>query len=79
MNTTEEFLAAKERKERKDPADASAPILTRRHFLNRSSLGLGAIGLASLLNERLFAADTGGLPGLPHFAAKAKRVIYLFQ
>ena len=79
MNTTEEFLASKERKERKDWADASAPILTRRHFLNRSSLGLGAIGLASLLNERLFAADTGGLPGLPHFAAKAKRVIYLFQ
>ena len=23
--------------------------------------------------------DTGGLPGLPHFAPKAKRVIYLFQ
>ena len=25
------------------------------------------------------AAATGGLPGLPHFAPKAKRVIYLFQ
>jgi len=37
------------------------------------------------LNEQLFAAGanaanaTGGLPGLPHFAPKAKRVIYLFQ
>ncbi|MBM3877502.1 MAG: DUF1501 domain-containing protein [Verrucomicrobia bacterium] len=55
------------------------PALARRHFLNRTSLGLGALGLASLLNERLFAADTGGLPGVPHFAPKAKRVIYLFQ
>src|SRR6266581_4310150 len=25
------------------------------------------------------ATATGGLPGLPHFAPKAKRVIYLFQ
>ena len=25
------------------------------------------------------AAEPGGLPGLPHFAPKAKRVIYLFQ
>ena len=54
-------------------------LLNRRHFFGRASLGLGALGLASLMNERLVAADTGGLPGLPHFAAKAKRVIYLFQ
>src|SRR4029077_2267547 len=25
------------------------------------------------------ASETGGLPGLPHFVPKAKRVIYLFQ
>jgi hypothetical protein len=41
--------------------------------------------LASLLNEKLFAEPSktlsaaGGLPGLPHFVARAKRVIYLFQ
>jgi len=43
---------------------------------------LGATALAGLLNEQLFAAGanaTGGLRGLPHFAPKAKRVIYLFQ
>src|SRR6202035_2248361 len=27
----------------------------------------------------LLQAETGGLPGLPHFPAKAKRVIYLHQ
>ncbi len=59
--------------------------LTRRAFFGRSARGLGVIGLASLLNPRLFAAEKsspnaiGGLAELPHFAAKAKRVIYLFQ
>ena len=34
-----------------------------------------------LLNKNLFASEetAGGLPGIPHFAPKAKRVIYLFQ
>ena len=61
-------------------SEIGAPVLQRRHFLNRAGIGLGALGLASLLKENLFAgATTGGLPGMPHFAAKAKRVIYLFQ
>jgi hypothetical protein len=58
-------------------------LVTRRHFFGRSVTGVGIAALASLLNEDLFAADTvdetGGLPGLPHFRPKAKRVIYLFQ
>jgi hypothetical protein len=65
-------------------------LLTRRHFLGLTGAGLGAAALATLLDEDLLAqgrsaaapasADsTGGLPGLPHFAPKAKRVIYLFQ
>src|SRR5947209_12258248 len=57
-------------------------LLTRRHFFSRASTGIGIAALASLLNRDLAAAEhkaTGGLPGLPHFAAKAKRVIYLFQ
>jgi hypothetical protein len=41
-------------------------------------MGLGAAALAHLLGQGASAA-TGGLPGLPHFAPKAKRVIYLFQ
>ncbi len=43
--------------------------LTRRHFFGKSATGIGAAALGSLLS-----AET-----LPHFAPKAKRVIYLFQ
>ncbi|MFO0950330.1 MAG: DUF1501 domain-containing protein [Isosphaeraceae bacterium] len=60
------------------PTDPLA--LTRRHFLSSASLGLGAMGLASLLpGQAEAAARVGGLPEFPHFAPKAKRVIYLFQ
>ena len=53
---------------------------TRRAFLERSTLGLGGIALGSLLNARAARRNAiGGLAGLPHFAPKAKRVIYLFQ
>ncbi len=57
--------------------------LDRRAFLNRSGLGLAA--LTSLVGQDGWAAEvasptaTGGLPGLPHFTPRAKRVIYLFQ
>lgn len=53
---------------------------TRRHFFGRSAVGIGAAALASLLgNEAPAGAATGGLPGLPHFVPRAKRVIYLFM
>jgi hypothetical protein len=50
--------------------------LTRRHLFGRAATGLGAAALGSLLG-----AESGSGPGseLPHFAPKAKRVIYLFQ
>ena len=51
--------------------------IARRDFLSRTSLGLGAAALAHLSGGELSAAE--GLPGLPHFAPKAKRVIYLMQ
>jgi len=58
--------------------------MTRRHFFSRTSTGIGAAVLATLLNEDVCGAEAaanpdGGLPGLPHFPPKAKRVIYLFQ
>src|SRR6266498_3335577 len=52
--------------------------LTRRHFFARTAAGVGTAALASLLGRDLEAA-TAGLPGLPHFPARAKRIIYLFQ
>src|SRR5438477_10029539 len=56
-----------------DPLHEHRLTLTRRHF-TRSTLGLAA--LWTLLGEKSRAE---GLPGLPHFRPKAKRVIYLFQ
>ena len=58
--------------------------INRRTFLGRAGGGIGLAALASLMNEEVMGApsgltSTGGMPGLPHFAPKAKRVIYLFQ
>ena len=53
-------------------------VSTRRQFFGRTATGLGVTALGSLLARDGYAAS-GGLPGLPHFAPKAKRVIYLFQ
>ena len=59
-------------------------IQSRRDFLAKTALGFGTLGLASLLNPMSAVADAhgiddGGVLGRPHFAPKAKRVIYLFQ
>jgi hypothetical protein len=59
-------------------------IPTRRDFLAKTGLGLGAAALARLLGAESPApgmppGGAGGVPGLPHFPAKAKRVICLFQ
>ncbi|WP_158860463.1 DUF1501 domain-containing protein [Lunatibacter salilacus] len=56
----------------------------RRKFLSKASLGLGSLALGSLLVPDLFSGkpslDTDKLmANIPHFAPKAKRVIYLFQ
>src|SRR4051794_6359759 len=58
--------------------------LTRRHFFGLASTGIGTAALASLMGPEAFGATAdasanGGLPGLPHFAPKAKRVIFLHQ
>jgi len=58
--------------------------LSRRQFLNRFGMGLGGVALAELLGADQASAATPELPptgllGSPHFPAKAKRVIYLFQ
>ena len=59
---------------------------TRRDFLTRTSLGLGALTMGSfldpigLLGKPTTSAELGGgILGGPHFTPKAKRVIYLFQ
>ncbi len=64
-----------------NPLLESQLLINRRQFFSRTSTGIGVAALASLLDGDLLQAETqtGGLPGLPHFAGKAKRVIYLFQ
>ncbi len=56
---------------------------TRREMLGRTAGGLGAAALLSLLGKTGSAASESGtakgLPGLPHFTPRAKRVIYLFM
>ncbi len=51
--------------------------VTRREFFGRSALGIGTAALANLLARDGVAEERiGGLVGLPHFAPKAKHVIY---
>ncbi len=58
----------------------------RRHFLQKLGLGIGGLALGNLLDpfgnssgsSATSLLQSGPVP-LPHFAPKAKRVIYLFQ
>ena len=72
MTTQEHFLLDHKR------------ALARRWFLRDCGVGLGSIALASLLGERQAQAVKTFVseplaPRVPHFAPKAKRVIYLFM
>ncbi|MEX0867552.1 MAG: DUF1501 domain-containing protein [Pirellulales bacterium] len=72
-----------------NPLNEHLQLMNRRQLLANSARPLGAAALASLLGTaalqriaagaKFDAAEQGGLPGLPHFAPKAKRVIYLFM
>jgi uncharacterized protein DUF1501 len=71
-----------------NPREERSAYLTRRQFFSRSVLGLGTVALSTLLNRDAFGAlaggaanptRAGGLPDVPHFAPKAKRVIYMLQ
>jgi uncharacterized protein (DUF1501 family) len=64
-----------------NPSPNALSQLTRRSFLSTASCSVGSLALSQLLLKESQAASTGdrGLPGLPHFAPKAKRVVCLFQ
>ncbi len=53
----------------------------RRKFLSKMSLGIGGIALGSLMVPGMFSGNEDDLFNnvVPHFAPKAKRIIYLFQ
>ncbi len=62
-----------------------AEHLTRRQLFGLGAKGIGLAALSSLLKNEGYAQEaardlkTGGMQGLPHFAPKAKRVIFLHQ
>jgi hypothetical protein len=64
---------------------ATGQALNRRHFLRNSGAGIGSLALTSLIGKTATAssspAPAAGAEHFaePHFAAKAKRIIYLFQ
>lgn len=64
------------------PTGESLHSITRRQFFQDCGVGVGKIALASLLcnGARAVAAQPDPLaPAAPHFAPKAKHVIYLFM
>jgi len=67
-----------------NPLQQYAASMSRRYWLSQAAGGVGAIALGSLLSQDARAGSAtpqigGGLPTLPHFKPKAKRIIYLFQ
>ena len=70
-----------------DPRDLQLRDITRRHFFGQCGVGVGALALQQLLSESGWAVPGGPTidpmhplaPRTPHFAPKAKRVIYLFM
>jgi len=69
-----------------DPRLEARLLVNRREFFGKSACGIGTAALAMLLARDGLSAEAsalpqriGGLPELPHFAPKAKHVIYLFQ
>jgi hypothetical protein len=55
-------------------------FLSRREFLGRCGIGMGALGLAMLAGEGRAGVDLDRplAPRAPHFPARAKRVIHIF-
>ena len=64
-----------------DPILEQKLHINRRQFFGRCATGIGTAALASLVNPDVFASNALNpmAPKPPHFAPKAKRVIYLFQ
>ena len=57
--------------------------INRRKFLTSLSIGVGSVALGSLLIPNLFGGaveeEAAFVPGIPHFAPKAKRISTCFK
>lgn len=66
------------------PLEQFLTLESRRQFFRSSALGLGSVALSTLLQDDVSLATpqtsiSPGQPGVPHFAPRAKRAIYLFM
>ena len=59
------------------PNDEALKRITRRHFFRDAGFGIGALALAELAGHAEQASDAG--KPRPHFAPKAKNIIFLFM
>src|SRR5437868_1837642 len=55
----------------------NSPLLTRRQMLQRTCAGFGLVGLAGLLGPQALLASSS--VRAPHFAPRARRIIFLFM
>ena len=55
------------------------PSVNRRDFLQCAACGFGGVALHAMLADMAAAANNPLAPRTPHFAARAKRVIFLFM
>ena len=74
-----------------DPLQENIVRVNRRQLFGKAACGVGTAALASLIGRDAMAVDAdatnhvanasanGGLPELPHFAPKAKRVVVMWQ
>src|SRR4051794_12091865 len=86
MNPEDDCCICSDKFRREHTATIDDILFTRRDFLIRTGMGLGALSLASLFGLNPFESAEASeqhalsplLPRKPHFNAKAKSVIHIF-
>lgn len=54
-------------------------MISRREFLRKSSMGFGTLALSGVMEQDLMGANSPLYPKTPHFAPKARSVIFLYM
>ncbi len=57
----------------------ASPLLSRRRALQSTAVGFGHLAFGALLNQQAAAGASSASTPLPHFAARAKRIVFLFM
>ncbi len=54
-------------------------MTSRREFLQKSAMGFGTLALSGVMEQELLGSPTPLYPKVPHFAPRAKHVIFLYM